>query len=559
MRLIILTLFLVITSLYSFSQVTGYALLDGQADNSGIKVKFYPNSPSAVLDSTTTNFNGDYSKVLSPGVYNLSFKKTGYQEKLYDNGNLIVITGNELLDSITMYTGIVQNIIGNVSGTFYDSIIYVIDGDIDILAGNTLIIQPGTQIKFSGYYNINVYGELISIGTGSNPILISSNKTNPQANDWGFINFYTGSSSNSKISNCVIEYGRIYCEYVDINITDNIIRNFVQRGIEVYQSSSYVANNEIYNFQDNGTTGIGVVTQFSNSIVECNHIFNGTGRGIMLWGGTPISQNNKVHDINMDFSDHLGIEIGGPDGDALVQNNIVYNCDRGISIDDWFSEPNKPNPTIINNTIYNNIIGINSVGGGQYGSGVIKMNILNNNTTGISGATNNQPSDISYNIIWGGSSNFNGINIPAIGQIITTNANGDPSDAYFNLFMDPLIDNANIPYLLANSPAINAGDPSTKDIGVDVTLLGCNGFPISIKNYITENIVNIFPNPTASQLTIETDLGIIEIIIVDLTGKTIKSIKQNTNVLNVAELPSGIYFIKLITDEKTITKKIIKQ
>ena len=49
-------------------------------------------------------------------------------------------------------------------------------------------------------------------------------KINPQPNDWGFINFFQGSSSNSELSNCIIEYGRIYCEYVDINITNNIIR-----------------------------------------------------------------------------------------------------------------------------------------------------------------------------------------------------------------------------------------------------------------------------------------------------------------------------------------------
>ncbi len=37
------------------------------------------------------------------------------------------------------------------------------------------------------------------------------------------------------------------------------------------------------------------------------------------------------------------------------------------------------------------------------------------------------------------------------------------------------------------------------------------------------------------------------------------SIKQNTNVINVTDLSDGIYFIKLITDEGTVTKKFVKQ
>ena len=50
-----------------------------------------------------------------------------------------------------------------------------------------------------------------------------------------------------------------------------------------------------------------------------------------------------------------------------------------------------------------------------------------------------------------------------------------------------------------------------------------------------------------------------EIKIIDITGKLIKTIKQNTNVLNVADLSNGIYFIKFITDERTITQKFVKR
>jgi hypothetical protein len=71
--------------------------------------------------------------------------------------------------------------------------------------------------------------------------------------------------------------------------------------------------------------------------------------------------------------------------------------------------------------------------------------------------------------------------------------------------------------------------------------------------------VAIYPNPASEQLTIVSDQTIHESIIIDITGKAIKSIKENTKVINVDYLSSGIYFIKLITNEGTITKKFVKQ
>ena len=94
------------------------------------------------------------------------------------------------------------------------------------------------------------------------------------------------------------------------------------------------------------------------------------------------------------------------------------------------------------------------------------------------------------------------------------------------------------------------------------------GFNINITTPITTGIdnnidlsseINIYPNPTSNQLTIDIEQNISEIIIIDITGKNIKTITPDLNVINVADLSDGIYFIKLITNERTITKKFVKQ
>jgi hypothetical protein len=92
------------------------------------------------------------------------------------------------------------------------------------------------------------------------------------------------------------------------------------------------------------------------------------------------------------------------------------------------------------------------------------------------------------------------------------------------------------------------------------TYIGNCGYTLGNKEIIQkQSSFNIYPNPTSTQLTIATEIVFNEINIIDITGKTIKTIKENTTALNVVELPLGVYFIKLITADKIITKKFIKQ
>ncbi len=81
-----------------------------------------------------------------------------------------------------------------------------------------------------------------------------------------------------------------------------------------------------------------------------------------------------------------------------------------------------------------------------------------------------------------------------------------------------------------------------------------------INNHIDLNSeIEIFPNPTSNRLTIDTELKINEINIIDISGKTIKAITTDLNIVNVVDLSNGIYFIKLITEERTLIKKFVKR
>ncbi|MCB9336160.1 MAG: T9SS type A sorting domain-containing protein [Flavobacteriales bacterium] len=115
----------------------------------------------------------------------------------------------------------------------------------------------------------------------------------------------------------------------------------------------------------------------------------------------------------------------------------------------------------------------------------------------------------------------------------------------------------------------SCNDTYCDSVGVNGVVFKQSGFTINVigNPIITEldnhpelnSDINIYPNPTSHQLTIDTELKLSETTIIDITGKMISTTKQNANIINVADLSSGVYFIKLITEKRIITKKFIKQ
>ena len=88
------------------------------------------------------------------------------------------------------------------------------------------------------------------------------------------------------------------------------------------------------------------------------------------------------------------------------------------------------------------------------------------------------------NIVFGDNDPSNGP--PGIGELVTTNANDDSSDVYFNIILDPtFVDtSANDYYLLDGSPCIDAGDPTLlPDSDGTVADIGAFYFPQTPPDY----------------------------------------------------------------------------
>ncbi len=126
--------------------------------------------------------------------------------------------------------------------------------------------------------------------------------------------------------------------------------------------------------------------------------------------------------------------------------------------------------------------------------------------------------------------------------------------------------------LTQNSNSFNS--PIVAKSGSTVSVTSSGGFPSSsnitgmLKSENTSssndektssNTLNIFPNPTTNYLSIEYGrIKINEIQIIATTGKPIRTFKLNFSRINISDIPNGIYFVKLFTDQTVITQKIVK-
>lgn len=148
-------------------------------------------------------------------------------------------------------------------------------------------------------------------------------------------------------------------------------------------------------------------------------------------------------------------------------------------------------------------------------------------------------------------------------------------DVWTGIYVDYLVTEGGV--------AVNSGGPNWTDYDVNDGLVGPVIRKITIDDqdnvwvgtstgiskislstdvedlFAVENSFTIYPNPASNQLNITNNLSVQEITIHDLTGKVVKVIYRNTDVVNIEDLVEGVYIIRLVSDEGIVTKKFVKQ
>ncbi len=81
--------------------------------------------------------------------------------------------------------------------------------------------------------------------------------------------------------------------------------------------------------------------------------------------------------------------------------------------------------------------------------------------------------------------------------------------------------------------------------------------PLSVEEF-TFNDLKLFPNPVLDQLTIEATVSIDQLTIYNSLGAIVGTF-NNTYSIDLSPFNSGIYFVQITSQNKTATKKIIKE
>lgn len=90
----------------------------------------------------------------------------------------------------------------------------------------------------------------------------------------------------------------------------------------------------------------------------------------------------------------------------------------------------------------------------------------------------------------------------------------------------------------------------------DVLVEGDENATSSIEQLNSDVSVNVFPNPTGDLLTIESDLNIKEISLLDQNGKVVyfeTATIGNSHKINMQAFTNGVYFVKVLTTDGSIS------
>ena len=119
-----------------------------------------------------------------------------------------------------------------------------------------------------------------------------------------------------------------------------------------------------------------------------------------------------------------------------------------------------------------------------------------------------------------------------------------------------------------NLYSVNFADTTTGyavgDIGTILKTTNSGGFPVGLYDFSRkENRLKLFPSPTTSKITVETELSSTssQLFISNLSGQTliISKITKHSATIDVSTLPSGVYVVKIVGEKGVQVGKFVKQ
>ena len=482
---------------------------------------------------------------------------------------------------------------------------------------DTLLVQPDTYIENINYNGKNItvaslflttqdtiyISQTIIDGNQNGSVVIFENGENPTAVLCGFTvqngnttgnggGIYCGNATSPNLVNLTIsgnsttgtgsKGGGIHCNNASPSLTNvMIIGNSSDElygdggGISCANSSPFIENVTIKNnsaYYDGG----GFWCDYNSAPILINIIIENNssllGGGVYCYSTTMVLEEVDITGNNAEKGG--GIFCNGSSAPSLkevsINGNTAILYGGGIYCESS-SFPSLENVTITDNSAGN--------GGGIYcssSSPSLVNSIVSDNTGNYGIYVSSGNPTVTYSDFYNNEGgNFYGVN-DSIGVNVTTNANGDSCDIFYNiqlnpLFVDPLYGNF---HLNENSPCIDAGDPNSP-LDPDGTISDMGAFYYDQGTSIDGDYLNIphvvrlfqnYPNPFNPTTTINYSLkenSKVLLNIYNIKGQLVKVLVNKTKPAgdhsivwdgrdsNYKRVSSGLYFYKLNVNNKT--------
>ena len=318
---------------------------------------------------------------------------------------------------------------------------YLVACDIEVPSGSTLTIEPGVSVLFYEATSINVEGRLIANGNQTSRIT--------------FDEIVAGQPWN-----------RIH---VSANVQDPPVSEF---RFCVFRN----ATTAIYAYCKGQVDGL---TTLHIEVSDC--LFESSVTGIhgdaLGWNAyqpfTPHRRSARLDPviercvfsnldmaINLDITGSCSTWCGGAASDPIVRNNYFEAVGTAFVVSGGGTSPYGSGfPSFTNNTVLNSTDGFLA-----NGTGAFPASIANNIFSGLETAVSvTGTHDVEYNDFFGNTTDC--IGCPgSFGSLVWSNANEDPCDLFYNIFLDPQFASEGV-HLTCESPCLEAGSNSIPELG----------------------------------------------------------------------------------------------
>jgi parallel beta-helix repeat protein len=300
----------------------GTATFEGQQNHTGIKIELRQLGRQA---TTTADGSYRFSSVPS-GTYTLLITDADTIRHLFDFAMVegISVTKDRKTTvphvELPLFQRIETDLHGQVNWT-EEGGPYLITQNVTVSSGSRLSIEPGTTVKFAGYYRLNILGRFLAKGTVTDSILFTTMDLEGIPGSWDRLSIQGPKEGPpDTLSFCRIQYANV--------------------GLSCQQVSPAILNSEFqYCF------GYGMVIDFSNPQISGNLLQNNYGGISCENTANPIISDNLCRN-----NTYAGISCNN--SAPQIDNNIILQNSSGLYLE------NGSHPVVMHNQLDSNEDGL---------------------------------------------------------------------------------------------------------------------------------------------------------------------------------------------------------